>query len=199
MDIQSGFLKEEYFTTWDYNYQSEVHSRILGLIIRICHELEFDVEIERGFNYKQAERTIRFRPDVSVYKDNRLKAFIEYESTNSSDARFYDINRETSDLRCIKLFGSDPSNDIPELWIVIFTLPKGEVEKKKWDSWEMNKSNKKFLELVASPYDFYFPKYIKEATNVYGSFKISSDLYLLNIDRSKLRIEKRIKRSALLS
>ena len=51
--MSSGFLKADYFTTWNYNYQSEAHSRILSLIVGVGHELGFDVEIERGFNYIQ--------------------------------------------------------------------------------------------------------------------------------------------------
>ena len=157
--LNSGFFKEDYFISWDYNYQSEVHSRIQAIITKVCYDLGFDVEVERGFNYEDNSKTVRFKPDIVIYKDNKLFAFIEYESTNSSDARFYDNERPTSDLRCLLKYTQSNPNNLPIHWIIISTLPKNEVISTKWKSYEYNKSNPEFKKIVSSPFNYYFPKY----------------------------------------
>jgi hypothetical protein len=71
--------------------------------------LGYDVEIERGFNFIDDNKAVRFIPDIILYKSDKLFAFIEYESTNSSDQRFYSMGYEnTSDLRCLKKYGEEP-------------------------------------------------------------------------------------------
>lgn len=195
-EIKSGFLKRDYFTTWDYNYQSEVHSRVLGIIARIWLKLGFDIEIERGFNYKYRGRKYRFRPDISIYKDNKLKAFIEYESTNSSDERFFDENRKAT-LECMQYFSQCHNNNAPPHWIVIFTLPKRKVNKKNWKSYEINRSSPRFSKLVESPFNFYFPKYIKVSKRLFKNYKICSNLWLLNVDDGKVKLEHKFSKSNL--
>ncbi len=190
--LKSGFLREEYFATHTYNYQSEVHSRILGLIVRVLHSMGLEIEIERGFNYLLDGKNIRFKPDIVAYKKGAVEFFIEYESTNSSDARFYDMERSTSDLRCLEYFGSSKSRDIPRDWVVILTLPRTSVERSKWHSWEFLKSDQKFEELIRSPFDFYFQNCVTQASNAYERRSIYPNLHLLNIDRNELRVEKSI-------
>ena len=162
--LESGFLREEYFITHSFNFQSEVHSRILGLIVRVMHLLGFEVEIERGFNYCINGKNIRFKPDIVAYRNGAVEIFIEYESTNSSDARFYDMDRSTSDLRSLEYFGSSNSPRVPQDWVVITTLPRSKVERSKWNSWEFNKSDSQFEDLIKSPFEFYFPKYEIQAS-----------------------------------
>ncbi|MEA3229394.1 MAG: hypothetical protein U9P44_00620, partial [archaeon] len=169
--LKAGFLKEDYFITWDYNYQSEVHSRIQAIITKVCYKLGFDVEVERGFNYSDKDKTIRFKPDIAIYKDNKLFAFIEYESTNSSDARFYDDKRPTSDLRCLLKFSLSNPDNLPKYWIIISTLPKQKVNPKRWKSYEYNKSDSNFGQIVSSPFDYYFPKYVEATQRVLKKLK----------------------------
>jgi hypothetical protein len=193
--LLTGFLKEEYFITWDYNYQSEVHSRMQGIIAKVCFEMGFDVEIERGFNYRTDEdKSRRFVPDISVYKDNKLIAFIEYESTNSSDARFYEIDKPvewpTSDLRYLRDYMKTESVPQPEYWIIISTLPKDSVDPKKWKSWEIYKKDPDFRKLTDSPFEFYFDKYVKETDSVSKKIKHAVNIALLNLDKNVITIEK---------
>lgn len=187
--LNSGFFKEDYFLTWDYNYQSEVHSRIQAIIVKVCYELGLNVEVERGFNYNDNGKTVRFKPDIATYKDNNLFAFIEYESTNSSDARFYDDERSTSDLRCLLKYTQSKIN-LPKHWIMISTLPKNEVISTRWKSWEYNKSNAEFKKIISSPFKYYFPKYVEETKKILGKIKTDSKIYLLNLDRNLITIEK---------
>lgn len=135
---------------------------------------------------------MRFKPDIAFYNENILEAFIEYESTNSSDTRFFNMDATTSDLRCIKYFGSEGNNLLPKYWIVIFTLPKRSVDKKSWKSWESRKSDKRFMQLIESPFNFYFPRYIKESKQLFKTSKIYTDLYLLNIDQGMVTLEEKI-------
>jgi hypothetical protein len=188
--IKNGFLKKEYFTTCDFNYQSEVHSRFLSLIVKICHNLGFDSEIERGFNYNNNGKIVRFKPDVALYKDNKLHSFIEYESTNSSDGRFYDFKRGTCDLRCIYKYSLSNPNNLPLFWIIISTLPKQNVYYKSWKSWDFKKKDRTFKEVIKSPYRFYFPKYISETKKIVEKINIKTKIVLLNIDNNKIIIEK---------
>jgi len=190
--IESGFLDEEYFTTWKYNRDSVAHSRMQAIIVHVCYKLGYDVEVERAFHYRLDNDQVRFRPDMSIYRNNEVVAFIEYESTNSSDARFYDMEgRKTSDLRCLKYYASDRKNTIPKYWIIISTLPKGAVERKSWRSYELLKRSDEFRELIQSPFDFYFPTYIEETEKVIEQKKIYTTVCLLNLDRSQVRMEYR--------
>jgi hypothetical protein len=182
-EMSSGFWKPEYFTTWIFNSQSEVHSRVHATIAQVLHELGLKVEVERSFN---SGKLARFRPDVSVYRDNKLSGIVEYESTNSSDARFYDFNREACSLRHL-----EKSRDIGiPCWIFISTLPKAPVEKTKWYSYEFKKSDPEFSRLIASPYNFYFPRYVFETEKVITRNNIKAKVCLLNIDENRLVSEK---------
>jgi hypothetical protein len=188
--LQTGFIRAEYFNSHTYNKQSEVHSRILGLIVKVLHMKALDVEIERAFNYTAEGKKYRFKPDIIAYRKGEIEYFIEYESTNSSDARFYDYERKTSDLRCIEYFGSNDSPNIPRNWVVILTLPRVKVEKRTWNSWEYKKSDSDYKKLIESPYEFYFPNCVKHAAEVYKRRRIGSGLHLLNINQGELKLEK---------
>lgn len=191
--INTGFLKEDYFITWDYNYQSEVHSRIQAIIVKVCYNLGFDVEVERGFNYDNNNKSVRFKPDIAIYKKNKLFAFIEYESTNSSDARFYDIKRPTCDLRCLLKYPLSNPTNIPKYWIIISTLPKLEISQKKWKSYEYNKRDSEFQRIIKSPFNYYFPEYIKKTKKELEKTKINSKVCLLNLNKNKIKLEKEFK------
>ena len=186
--INSGFLKEEYFTTWTYNYQSEVHSRMQALIVKICYDLGFDVELERGFNYNNQGKNKRFRPDVSVYEKNKLIGIIEYESTNSSDRRIYDREWGPSDLKYLDGYISDETKDIPKYWIIITTLPKRPVERKLWKSYEFNKSDDEFGKMIQSPFEYFFPTYIKEVNKILDKKQNATNVLFLNIDANKVEL-----------
>jgi len=192
--INSGFFNEEYFVTCDYNYQSKVHSRVQAIIVKICYELGFNVEVERGFNYNDnvgKRKTKRFKPDITIYDKNKLFAFIEYESTNSSDSRFFDgENWSTSDLRCLLKYTQSNPNNLPKYWVIISTLPKCEIISKRWKSWEYNKSDPKFKKIITSPFNYYFPKYVQETQKILDKIETNSKICLLNLDRNKVSIEK---------
>jgi hypothetical protein len=189
--LLSGFIKEEYFTTWDYNYQSEVHSRVQALIIGVCNKMGFDIETERGFNYKEGRDTVRFKPDITLYKNNKVFGFIEYESTNSSDDRFYDLSAPTSDLRCLKMYVPS-DHEVPPYWIIISTLPKRLVKKENWFSYCFSKSDAKFKKLIKSPFKYYFPRYISKTKKIIKDKRIKTKVFLLNIDSNKVKLEFKI-------
>lgn len=189
--INSGFFKEDYFITWKYNRQSEVHSRVQAIIVKVCYDLGFDVEIERGFNYDGDNgKTVRFKPDIVIYKENKLFAFIEYESTNSSDARFYDFERATCDLRCLWKYSLSNSMNVPRYWIILSTLPKLKVNQKQWKSYEYNKSDPEFQKIITSPFEYYFPRYVEETRKVLEKIKNDSKVCLLNLNKNKIELEK---------
>lgn len=189
--LKSGYFKEDYFTTWNYHKNSETHSRMQGAIAGICVRMGFNVEIERSFTFEDNGEKIKFRPDISIYKGDKLEAFIEYESTNSSDERFYSMGYEnTSDLRCLKKYGLAGQN-VPPYWIVISTLPKKNVEYSDWNSWYPSRSkNKKYNKIIESPYDYFMPIYIKETEKVMYNGKIKTKFYLLNIDSGEVGLVK---------
>lgn len=193
--LKTGFLKEDYFITWDYNYQSEVHSRMQGIIAKVCFEMGFDVEIERGFNYRTDDnRSRRFVPDISIYKDNKLIAFIEYESTNSSDARFYDIENlidwPTSDLRYLREYTKTELVPQPEYWIIISTLPKESVDPKKWKAHKISRKGPDFRKLTNSPFEFHFKKYVEATDSVSKEINHAVTIALLNLDKNMVTLEK---------
>jgi len=189
--LSSGFFVVEYFTTWNYNYQSEVHSRVQALIIGVCNKMGFDIETERGFNYKERKDTVRFKPDITLYENNKIFAFIEFESTNSSDARFYEQSAPTSDLRCLKMYASS-NQEVPPYWIIISTLPKKSVKSTAWHSYYFPKSDARFKKLIKSPFKYYFPKYIKETKKIMKDKRIKTKVFLLNIDSNKVKLEFKI-------
>lgn len=191
--IESGSLKEEYFTTTNHNKNNEVHQRIIPIIVCACKKLGYEVELERGYSYccDKSGRKVDFIPDISIYKNNKLTGIIEYESTNSSDARFYDPNRK-SDLRNLKEYVSDQDNDIPEFWIIISTLPKRSVKYEDWKTRDrkISRRSDEFQDIIKSPFKYYYPKYIEETKKVLDDIvKVAPDMFLLNIDKKKVELE----------
>lgn len=189
VNLKSGFLKEEYFKTFEYNTRSEVHSRMHALITKICFDLGFDIEIEKRFGYKNNNKKVSFKPDITLLKDNKLIGIIEYESTNSSDARFYDSNCGPSDLRYFHEYNiDDETKEIPDYWIIITTLPKNSVVQKDWKSYQFNKKTDEFQRLIQSPFNFYIPIYVEKIKDIISKNQISSDIFLLNIDKNKVEL-----------
>ena len=189
VNLKSGFLKEEYFTTFEYNIRSEVHSRMHALITKICFDFGFDIELEKRFGYKNNGKKISFKPDIALYKNNKFIGIIEYESTNSSDARFYDQECGPSDLRYFHEYNTDDEiKEIPDYWIIITTLPKNSVEKKDWKSYQLKRTSDEFKRLIQSPFNFYMPTYKEKIENIISHNQISSNIYLLNIDKNKVEL-----------
>ena len=198
--IESGFLKEEYFTTCNYNVGSEVHSRMHALIVKTCYDLNPDcnIELEKRLNYNDEKKDdedkpkkVSFRPDITIHDDKKLIGIIEYESTNSSDGRFYDLERTTSDLRSLAGYISDNNNEdiIPAFWIIISTLPKDSVEQKDWKSREFNKSTDDFKQLIKSPFEYYYTDYIDETKNILHGKEGLPNVFLLNINKRSVDLE----------
>ncbi len=193
--ILSGFLKEEYFTTGEYNTESEAHSRIQALIVKACYNLGYDVEVERGFN---CGKEGRFRSDVVVYEKNKVNkpfAIIEYESTNSSDEGYWDSEKGSSDLKNLSKYMKSKSNK-PN-WIIISTLPKKEVDKKRWkDRYykrfsHTQKDRDIFEEIVISPFNYYSEKYVEETQKKLKELNDrKSKICLLNLDVDTISLVK---------
>ena len=203
--IESGFLKEKYFTTCRYNVDSEVHSRMHALIVKTCYDFnsKWDIELEKRLSYNDGKK-VSFKPDITIHENNKLIGIIEYESTNSSDGRFYDSKRPTSDLRSLAGYISDDNNkdEIPKFWIIISTLPKDSVEKKDWKSREFNKSTSEFDDLIKSPFEYYYTNHINETNYIDETKKISDEskkkldgkkrlpnVFLLNINKRSIDLE----------
>lgn len=191
--LKTGFLNKEFFSTWNFNPQSVANSRIHGLIATTLHDLGFNIEIERAFGYRKRDgKKVRFKPDITVYKGNELIAFLEYESTNSSDSRFYSQEGwSTNVLPNMAGFANDMKREgtMPPYWIIIFTLPEQPVEKKCWYSYECNKHDKEFDKITASPYKYYFQTFIKETKAVLHNKNITSKVCLMNISDGKVKLE----------
>lgn len=198
--IETGFLKEKYFTTCRHNAGSEVHSRMHALIVKTCYDLNpnCDIELEKRLSYNDEKKEdedkpkkVSFKPDITVHKDNKRIGIIEYESTNSSDGRFYDSKRPTSDLRSLAGYISDDNNkdEIPKFWIIISTLPKDSVEKKDWKSREFNKSTSEFDDLIKSPFEYYYPTYIQKIKKRFDGEKGIPNVFLLNINKKSVELE----------
>ncbi len=189
-----GFLKKEYFTTTDFNEHFEVHSRILPLICSVCKDMEYETEIERNYPYEaydnDKKRTFNkpFKPDISVFSNDKLTAFIEYESTNSSDLRFIDIDENyghtKSDLRHFKGYMADKNTTKPFEWIIISTLPSGRVDR-TWYSHDYRKikNKKEYQHLISSPLNHFKNEYEREARTVFRILNVNgTTLRMLNID-----------------
>jgi hypothetical protein len=94
-----------------------------------------------------------FKPDLTVLKGNQLFAFIEYESTNSCDGRLFDESWPKCNVRNIKQYYSFNTGQGPKFWIIITTLPKKKIDQKNWKSWEFNKKESGYQEMISSPYN----------------------------------------------
>lgn len=193
--VESGFFENDIFTNWKYNKGSELHKKMMRTIVRVCGNLNYDVDVERGFSYccDKSGRKVNFKPDISLYKENKLLGIIEYESTNSSDARFYDPKRK-SDLKYLQGYVSDPDNqfDIPEFWIIISTLPKRPVKYEDWKTRDrkISRRSDEFQDIIKSPFKYYYPKYIVETKKVLDNIaQVAPDVFLLNIDNNKVELE----------
>lgn len=200
--IKSGFLKDEYFTTCKYNTGSEVHSRMHALIVKTCYDLnpDCDIELERRLSYNDG-KNVSFRPDITIYEESKLIGIIEYESTNSSDGRFYGFKgksgtkKRTSDLKYLTGYISDDNkkDEIPTFWIIISTLPKDSVEQKDWKSRDFNKSTDNFKKLIKSPFEYYYTNpiinYIDETEKKLDGKKRLPNVFLLNINKRSVDLE----------
>lgn len=210
--IDSGFLKEEYFTTCKYNVGSEVHSRMHALIVKTCYDLNPDcnIELERRLSYNDEKKDdedkpkkVSFRPDITIRVGNKLIGIIEYESTNSSDGRFYGLKgksgtkKRTSDLKYLTGYISDDNKKdaIPAFWIIISTLPKDPVKRKDWESRDFYKSTNEFGDLIKSPFEYYYTDHINETNYIDATKKILHgkeglpNVFLLNINKRSVDLE----------
>lgn len=187
--LKSGFLQKEYFTTTNYNGGHEAHSRIHAIIVKVCSDLKYNIEVERVF--KTLEKS--FRPDVAIYKSNKLFAIIEYESTNSSDNRYFDFT-DKSDLKNIINHASSELMQ-PEYWVILTTLPKKKVTPKEW-KFRYPKSivtPDQRKKIFGSPFDYYFPIYITETENKFNELindnqKLKTSF--LNLDKDEISEDK---------
>ena len=70
-------------------------------------------------------------------------------------------------------------------------MPKSEINKKDWSSWEFNKkSDPEFQQVISSPFDYYFPKYVEATRVLIEKYKTRSKVFLLNLDKNRVSIEK---------
>jgi hypothetical protein len=123
--------------------RSVLHSRVLGILAGTGFQLEYEVGIEARFKAGKSW----FQPDVELRKKNHLISLIEYESTNSSDSRV--ISKDLA--HCFKVLESQ-DGELPDYWIIIYTLPDGRVG--TWYHYDYPAGNS-FSEMARNPHRFY--------------------------------------------
>ena len=148
--IRSGCIASDYLQTTVHNKGRKVHSLICGIIEKAGLELGYVVGREKRFYFEDG--TSYCQPDLLLWKNDRLSLLVEYESTNSSDSRVIH-----SDLwhyiRALDIDASVPDTNVPEYWLIIYTLPNGPVE--HWTSWDYRKADHEYAIMRQNPHRFY--------------------------------------------
>jgi len=144
--VKIGIIKKDFFTNKQYLERRRCHSRMLGILAQVGHELGYTVDIERGIKPSSSRQ---FQPDITYWdkSGNKIVCLIEYESMNSSDervivkdvdnfSRYYDDQQES---------GQENDDKTPEFCIVITTVPKefGKEKRKFWEYHYDRETNEK--------------------------------------------------------
>jgi len=125
-----GALTDDWFLDADYNHLCRLHARLWAAISRSV-PVRYITNIERKL-------VTSFVPDLCVTEMEadveRVVAVIEYESTNSSDARLW-----AKDVRYFsKVIQAQAAStaELPAWWIIISTLPDRQVKSKPWHGFD---------------------------------------------------------------
>jgi hypothetical protein len=151
--IRSGYITSDYLQTTVHNKHNKVHNVVCGIIEQAGHRLGYVVERERHFRFEGG--TSYFKPDLLLWKNDRLSLLVEYESTNSSDSRVVERDLGLHYSRALKIDAGVADARLPEYWLIVYTLPDGPVEQKHWRSWDFLKARPEYATMRRNPHRFY--------------------------------------------
>lgn len=177
---QIGYFPREYVEKIKYRKHNVLHSRMLGVLSRVGHELGYVVDIEKGLKPQESRK---FNPDLLFWKNHKMIILFEYESTNSSDYRVIHKDLANYKRSVDQKFTDDI--ELPECWIIITTLPNKPVS--SWSRWRVEKSD--YARLKRNPRSFYIKKNIGEFSKLGDAYFSKSQLLLLNLNEEGITIE----------
>jgi hypothetical protein len=195
--IKDNFIIREQLESTNFNKLNQTHSILwCALSNSVCLSVEKNNFVAINHSLKPENNKSRFSPDVSVWKDNNLKAIVgvvDYESTNSSDGRV--IYRDFENYRHSV---QDRSFNSLKFWVIITTLPSTKVCKSAdWFSWDLrrkdrskteyNISKTEYLKILENPFEYWFPKFSDEFDKLQEERK-KCPLYVANLDFVELRL-----------
>jgi len=177
---RTNYFSIEYLEKIKYRKHNVLHSRFLGLLSTVGHELGYVVDVERGL---KPQKSRKFNPDLLFWRNHRIKILFEYESTNSSDYRI--IDKDLANYR--RAVNERLSDDIelPKYWIIITTLPNKSVS--SWSRWRVSKND--YTRLKGNPRSFYMKQFLREFSKLDKTNLSESRLFLLNLNRNGIAIE----------
>ena len=177
---QIDYFPREYVEKIKYRKHNVLHSRMLGVLSRVGHELGYVVDVERGLKPRESRK---FNPDLLFWKNHEIAILFEYESTNSSDYRV--IYKDLANYkRSVKQKLTD-GIELPDYWIIITTLPNRPVS--SWSRWRVDKSD--YSRLKRNPRSFYMEKNLREFSKLDDAYFTKSQLLLLNLNEEGITIE----------
>lgn len=130
--VSSGMFSADFIGPgYEYYSGGRCHSRVLGIIVKALHRLDYYVDIERAISFqtpkkKGTRKITRFRPDITVVDStDRIIGIIEYESIDATEEH---LMKKIDYFRCsipandqIKFIVFFPTltslSDSPQLWI----------------------------------------------------------------------------------
>jgi hypothetical protein len=118
-----GGIPDEFLDTTTANQGGQVHKLIVALLSGTGEALGYSVKQEKalrdkdGFTFNILDRNL-YKPDICLYNEDTFKFLIEFESTNSVDARIVDL-----DLRYYGYVVENSNVESPEYWVIIYTTP----------------------------------------------------------------------------
>jgi hypothetical protein len=144
--IESGAIELDWLSSTKGNHEYTLHSRVLGILVKTGFGLRgYTVGVEAGFKQKGH---LQFKPDLQLWKADRLQFLIEYESTNSSNRHVF----EKDVRRYVDSLDGEP---LPRHWLVIYTLPDTRVERPAWKFYGLKKSTPLARRILKAPHGYY--------------------------------------------
>ena len=176
---KEGQFSRDYVEDIRYRKHRRLHSRMLGILSSVGHDLGYMVDIERGLKPNEGSA---FNPDILLWKNNEPILLLEYESTNSSDYRVIE-----KDLANFKISAESLLEDcsLPRFWVVLTTLPDKSVT--SWSNWE-GYSAKEYERIKENPRKFYKRWFIQEFSKVPNKLFNRSKLFLFNLNERGIEL-----------
>lgn len=141
--LEHNMIPPEWLENQEGDVESMLHSRVWAVLAKTGFDLDYVVEVSSGFKPIDARQ---FRPDIQLWRSDKLVFLIEYESTNSSDSRVL-----WKDLK--HYVDSAGNSTFPDYWLVIYTLPDHRVD--KWKSWDYRSTDPVVYQIRKNPHEYY--------------------------------------------
>lgn len=129
--VSSGMFSADFIGP-EYEYYSggRCHSRVLGILVKAIHSLDYYVDIERSISFqtpknKGTRKMTRFRPDIAVVdSSDRIIGIVEYESIDATEDH---LMKKIDYFKC-----AIPANDQIKFIIFFPTLTSLPLSPQSW-------------------------------------------------------------------